>query len=190
MKKLLPIIGLLLLVSCGQSLDTTSHTDGDEEITTETNYNRIEDIQDCLNGDREACTRAINEGFSNAPLFYEDLETSASIEVEGILYERVETTDEFVRYSNFKTVYNYNGGTYHANLRVDIVVYPDYSLDVKSYWKYNFWTNYELLVVEPGTSQVFLNHFTHLPESNLEWSSQDSKKIHVELLGNVKVYKR
>ena len=192
MKNLL-VLGLLVLglSSCGQSLDTTSSVDNKgEDVTTETNYNRLEDIQDCLNGDREACKRAKSEGFTNAPLFLEDLAEANGVKIDDWFYELHHADEDVVIFRLHRTFNNFQG-SYHLENRVDIKFYSDYSVDIVPTWKYTFQANWEwksLLATQvPSTSQTFLDTFTILPDSALEWKSHDSNSVHVETIGNVDV---
>ena len=100
MKKLL-ILGLLVLglSGCGQSLDTTSHTNDDgDDVTVETNHNRLEDIQDCLEGLRESCMRAFKEGFTGFPLHMEDLKKTTLIQFRDLTFLRHKTGIDSVTY--------------------------------------------------------------------------------------------
>ena len=188
--KYLRLLLLALLVSCGQSLDTTTFSDdGGDEHNTGTNYNKIKDIEDCLNGDREACGRARSEGFKNIPLFIEDLAEATSISIDGISYPFLEANTNRTIFRLSKTKYNYGGGTYHLNIIVDIQIYDDYSVDIVPKYKWHFQTEWTLLsdVITPSTNPTFLDVFNFRPANNLEWKSHDSNSIHIETIGNAEV---
>ena len=177
-----------LLVGCGQSLDTTTFADNEgDEHNTETNYNKIKDIEDCLNGDRPACKRAVSQGFLNVPLFIEDLAEANSIIIDGQTYGRLTANDERVIFRRSKTHYSYNGGNYHMATIVDVQIFNDNSVDIVPKWKYTFQTNWKFLELQPGTDASFKSKFSLLPDTNLEWKSHDSRSIHIELIGNVDV---
>ena len=193
MRKLLPIIGLLLMVGCGQSLDTTINTSGDEEVTTETNFNRLEDIQDCLNGDKGACDRAKSEGFTNAPLFLEDLKEINELVVtneDGVTksYSRHYIGDDVVVFTHISVGYKDTpNSTRIYTTRTHIIIHDDYSADVETDYRWtqngntSGWTSW-------GTfNSTFNNAFHMLSDSNLEWKSHDSESLHIERIGNVEV---
>ena len=100
MKKLLTIMGLMLLVGCGQSLDTTSlkDKDTDEDVTTETLYNHVKNVEDCLEGNRPACKRAFKKGFTGFPLYMEDLKKTTLIQFRDLTFLRHKTGIDSVTY--------------------------------------------------------------------------------------------
>ena len=171
-----------LLVGCGQSLDTTSYADKEgEEHNTETNYNKIKDIEDCLNGDREACGRAVAEGFTSAPFFFEDLQEANSITLDGYRFNYLSSGNGFARFKKEYTMNNYGGGTYHMKIKHIITINDDYTADIAAWWKFTFQNNWTLENLQAGTSPTFVAAFQgFVNEIGLEWSAFDQSHFYLE----------
>ena len=179
--KFLRLLGLVMLVGCGQSLDTVKFTDkNEEEHNTGTNYNKIKDIEDCLNGDREACKRAIEAGFTNAPFHFDDLSEANSITIDGYRFNYMSTGNGVVRFKKVYDIVNYGGGTYTARFKHIINVNSDNTIDIEAYFKYTFQAHYTLEDLQPGSSQLFRDSFQgFVNESGIEWYAHDRTHFYI-----------
>ena len=192
--KFLRLLFLALLVSCGQSLDSTTFSDtNDEEHNTGTNYNKIKDIEDCLNGDKPACERAKSEGYTNVPIFLEDLKLIDELVVtneDGVTksYSRHYIADTLVVFTYITVGYKSTpNSTRTYNARTHIIIHEDYSADIVTdyNWSQNGftsgWSDWGI------HNSTFNDAFHMLSDSNLEWKSHDSESIHIERIGNIEV---
>ena len=186
MKRFILIFGLTFLASCGQSLDTTSHSDQvGEQVDAGTNYNRIEDIQDCLNGDSEACDRAAAAGFTNIPISFNILVGDIKrITYRDMSLEYESDTIDSVTFSGDFTVT-------HNNRDYTVTVYTTLNDEFEA------WTDVRINGIgmnnvqasfPAGTDQGWVSQFNGwneiLDSGTVEWVAIDSDELYI---ANVKV---
>ena len=197
MKKLF-ILGLLVLglSSCG-SVDSESlqecingNEDMCKDITTETNKEDIIDLQAkldaidaCKDGDQMACSTAASYGFTNAPIFYDDLSSKETMTTKtGETFERItENSFEYVKNHPFGSL-----GTRLLVIRLTITFDDDYSAETTAEYKQisvsngSDITSWTKIYVTPG-NETFANKFKgFVTEGGLEWLSLDAKSVYLE----------
>ena len=142
MKKLnkLLLLGLLVagLSSCGVDNTRFEETDTGEEVTLETVYNKVLDIEKCLNFDIEACNRAeaSEGGFTSSPFFFEDLLDADTIEFKGMTFTKVDVSDDetAVKFET-KNTYDVAGSSRDMVLKQKLIIRDDFTVDTQASWK-------------------------------------------------------
>ena len=182
MKKLnkLLLLGLLVagLSSCGVDNTRFEETDTGEEVTLETVYNKVLDIEKCLNFDIEACNRAeaSEGGFTSSPFFFEDLLDADTIEFKGMTFTKVDVSDDetAVKFET-KNTYDVAGSSRDMVLKQKLIIRDDFTVDTQASWKWQEGTIYFAWQHDnpsSGTSQWFIDLFKGIiNETGIEWQS-------------------
>ena len=180
MKKLnkLLLLGLLVagLSSCGVDNTRFEETDTGEEVTLETVYNKVLDIEKCLNFDIEACNRAeaSEGGFTSSPFFFEDLLDAETIEFKGMTFTKVEISadESAVKFESINT-YSVTQNSRDIMIKQKLIVRDDFTVDTQASWKFDgngfSWDHDN---PPTGASQWFVDLFEGIfNETGIEWQS-------------------
>ena len=186
MRKLTKLLALGLLVaglsSCGVDNTRFEETDTGEEVTLETVYNKVLDIEKCLNFDIEACNRAeaSEGGFTSSPFFFEDLLDADTIEFKGMTFTKVDVSDDesAVKFESINT-YSVTQNARDIIIKQKLIIRDNFSVDTQASWKFaGNGFSWDHSNPQNGTPQWFVDLYDGIfNETGIEWQSISRNKF-------------